>query len=87
MNVWRMPLTPMRAPIVIDLKTDPYEYAWDASAYWEGWFMQRAYLVLPAVSKVSAYLATYRDFPPRQHPASFSIDQVIEKLESATKSK
>jgi arylsulfatase len=87
MNVWRMPLTPMRAPIVIDLKSDPYEYSWDASAYWEGWFMQHAYLALPAVSRVATYLSTYKEFPPRQRPASFSIDQVIEKLEASTKGK
>jgi arylsulfatase len=87
MNVWRMPLTPVRAPIIIDLKSDPYEYSWDGSAYWEKFLMEHAYLALPAVAKVSAYLATYREFPPRQRPASFSIDQVIEKLEAATKSK
>jgi arylsulfatase len=39
------------------------------------------------VEKVSQYLATYREFPPRQHPASFSVDQVIEKLEAGNKGK
>lgn len=87
MAVWRMPLTSLRAPIVIDLKSDPYEYAWDASANWEAWFMKHAYLVLPSAEKVGAYLATYRDFPPRQRPASFSIDQVIDKLEAGNKAK
>jgi arylsulfatase A-like enzyme len=87
MNVWRMPLTPMRAPLIIDLKADPYENAWDASVGWEDWMMKRAYLALPAVAKVSAYLSTYKEFPPRQRPASFSIDQVIEKLEAGTKAK
>ena len=87
MNVWRMPLTPVRAPIMIDLKTDPYENSWDGSAYWERFAMEHTYLVLPAVAKVSAYLATFREFPPRQRPASFSIDQVIEKIEQTTKSK
>ncbi len=77
----------MRAPVMIDLKADPYEYSWDASAYWEKWMMDRAFLVLPAVAKVSAYLASYKEFPPRQRPASFSIDQVIEKLEAATKTR
>jgi arylsulfatase len=87
MNVWRMPITPLRAPIMIDLLSDPYEYSWDNSAYWEKWTMDRAFLVLPAIAKVSAYLSTYKEFPPRQRPASFSIDQVIEKLESSTKAK
>jgi hypothetical protein len=85
MNVWRMPLTSLRAPIVIDLKSDPYEYAWDASIGWEKWFIDRSFLVLPAVEKVGAYLATYKDFPPRQRPASFSIDQVMENLEAGEK--
>jgi arylsulfatase A-like enzyme len=87
MNVWRMPLTPMRAPVMIDLKSDPYEYSWDASANWEKWALDRTYLALPAIAKLSAYLATYKEFPPRQRPASFSIDQVIEKLEANTKGK
>jgi len=87
MDVWRMPLTPMRAPLMIDLQSDPYEYSWDASAYWERWGMEHAFLILPAVAKVTAYLTTYKDFPPRQRPASFSIDQVIGKLEAATKTK
>ena len=87
MNVWRMPLTSMRAPVVIDLASDSYEYSWDASAYWEKWMIEHSFLVLPAVAKVSAYLRSYKEFPPRQHPASFSIDQVIEKLETTTKGK
>jgi arylsulfatase len=85
MDVWRMPLTPVRAPIIIDLNSDPYEYAWDASVGWENWLMAHAFMALPAVGKVSQYLATYREFPPRQRPASFSIDQVIEKLEAGSK--
>ncbi|MEJ1238483.1 arylsulfatase [Chryseolinea sp. T2] len=85
MKVWRYPLTPLRAPVMIDLKSDPYEYSWDNSAYWEKWAMEHTYLVLPAVAKVSAYLQTYKEFPPRQRPASFSVDQVIQKLEASSK--
>ena len=49
--------------------------------------MDRSFLILPSVQKVAQYLATYKDFPPRQRPASFSIDQVIEKLQSVTTAK
>ncbi|MGC3944991.1 MAG: arylsulfatase [Chryseolinea sp.] len=63
MKVWRYPLTPLRAPVMIDLKSDPYEYSWDNSAYWEKWAMERAYLILPAVAKVSVYLQSYTGFP------------------------
>lgn len=87
MKVWRFPLTSLRAPIMIDLQSDPYEYSWDAAANWEDWAAKHTFLVLPAVAKVGQYLGTYKEFPPRQRPASFSIDQVMEKLESGTKGK
>lgn len=85
MEIWRNPMMQLRGPITIDLKSDPYEYAVDGSIGYEKWLMDRAFVILPAVSKVGAYLQSYKDFPPRQRPASFSIDQVIDKLESSTK--
>jgi len=85
MQVWRQPMTSMRAPVMMDLKSDPYENSVDGAVGYEAWAMEHAYLILPAVSKVGAYLQSYKEFPPRQRPASFSIDQVIEKLERATK--
>jgi arylsulfatase len=86
MEIWRNPLTKLRAPFTIDLMTDPFEYAVDGSpVLYEKWLMDRAFLILPAVQKVGQYLASYKEFPPRQRPASFSIDQVIEALERATK--
>ncbi len=83
MAVWRMPLTTLRAPLVVDLLSDPYEYSIDGSANYEAWMLHRAFLVLPAVQKVGQYLATYKEFPPRQRPASFSIDQILEKLDAS----
>ncbi len=85
MAIWRDPMTTLRAPLVIDLKSDPYEYANDGSANYDKWFIDRAFLILPSVEKVSNYLKTYKEFPPRQKPASFSIDQALEKLSTVTK--
>ena len=31
---------------------------------------------------MTEFLATFREFPPRQRAASFSIDQAVEKLQS-----
>ncbi|MDB5487376.1 MAG: arylsulfatase family protein, partial [Reyranella sp.] len=87
MDVWRMPLTPLRAPIMIDLLSDPFENSFDGSAYWEKWVIDRAFLILPAVAKVSNYMASYKEFPPRQRPSSFSIDQVMDKVNAAMKTK
>jgi arylsulfatase len=86
-TVWMNPLTKLRVPLICDLKSDPYEYSVDASAYYHGWLMNHAFLVVPSVQVVAAYLKTYKDFPPRQRPATFSIDQVIEQLEAGMKGK
>jgi arylsulfatase len=85
--VWRMPPTPLRGPIIIDLMSDPFEYAFDGAAGYDLWLIEHAFLILPAVSKVAAYMATYKDFPPRQRPASFSIDQGMEKVNASLKGK
>ncbi len=87
MEIWRNPMMTLRAPIIIDLKSDPFEYAADGSIHYERWLVDHAFLMLPAVDKVATYLATYKNFPPRQRPASFSIDQVLDKINAAMKVK
>src|SRR5262245_46844031 len=86
-TVWLMPLTKLRIPIMIDLKSDPYEYAPQASGHYRLWVGDHAFLISPAVATVGRYLKTYKDFPPRQRPATFSIDQILEKLEAGLKGK
>ncbi|WP_111599099.1 arylsulfatase [Chitinophaga skermanii] len=82
--VWRDPMIKLRAPLLEDLRSDPFEYAFDhASAYYDKWFMDRAFLILPSANRVGEYLATYKQFPPRQRPASFNIDAFTEALKSA----
>ena len=39
--------------------------------------------MLAATALVAQFLATFEEFPPRQKAASFTIDQVVEKLEAA----
>jgi arylsulfatase len=86
-TVWQNPLTRLRVPMICDLKSDPYEYSVDASANYHPWLLDRSFLVVPSIQVVGNYLKTYKDFPPRQRPATFSIDQVIEKLEEGLKGK
>jgi arylsulfatase len=42
--------------------------------------LDRAYLLVPAQDYVAQFLATFKEFPPRQKAASFSLDQVMDKL-------
>ena len=82
MEIWRNPMVHLRAPFTVDLYQDPYEYAVDGSIGYESWLIDRAFLLLPAVEKVGVYLASYKEFPPRQRPASFNIDALTEKLKT-----
>jgi len=41
------------------------------------------YLALAATALVAQFLETFKEFPPRQKAASFTIDQVVAKLEAA----
>ena len=45
--------------------------------------MDHAFLIVPAQAIVGEFLQTFMEFPPRQKAASFTVDQVMEKLEAA----
>ena len=80
MKVWQEPLVPLRVPDIYNLRTDPFERATeDATMFYEKWKTDRAFLLVPAQAIVGEFLKTFKDFPPRQKPASFSIDQALEK--------
>jgi arylsulfatase A-like enzyme len=82
MALWAEPFTPLRFPKIFNLRLDPYERAdITSNTYWD-WVVSRAYLLVPAQSFVAQMLSTLVEFPARQKPASFSIDQVLEKLQT-----
>ena len=81
-RVWMEPFTPLRLPLIFNLRRDPYERATDHSNTYYDWLLDRAYLLVPAQQYVAQFLATFQEFPPRQKAASFSLDQVIEKMSS-----
>jgi arylsulfatase A-like enzyme len=80
LRVWMEPFVPLRAPKMFNLRTDPFERADITSNTYYDWMLDRAFLMAPAQDIVGAFLATFREFPPRQKAASFTIDQVMEQL-------
>ena len=82
-DVWRHPFTTLRAPIFFDLEVDPFERGQEGMNY-NDWWYRRSYLAVPIQNIVGKTLMTFKDFPPRQKPASFTIDQAMEKLTQAT---
>jgi arylsulfatase len=82
--LWAEPFVPLRLPKMINLRRDPFERADENSnTYWD-WLITHEYLVVPAQAFVAQEIQSFKDFPPRQEPASFNLDKVLEKLKDAS---
>jgi arylsulfatase A-like enzyme len=79
-QAWIEPFVPLRIPYIENLRRDPYERGMLTSNTYFDWLLDRAYLLVPAQAYVGEFLATFKEYPPRQKAASFSLDQVMEKL-------
>jgi arylsulfatase A-like enzyme len=82
-DVWRRPFTTLRAPIFFDLEVDPFERGQEGMGY-NDWWYRRSFMAVPIQNIVGKTLMTFKDFPPRQKPASFTIDQAMEALMRST---
>jgi hypothetical protein len=66
--------------VAVQLEDDPYEVASVTSnTYWDR-YAAHAFLLVPAQAYVGKFLATFREYPPRMKAASFTIDEVLERL-------
>ncbi len=81
--IWLDPFVELRAPKIVNLRRDPFERALDDSNTYYDWMIDRIYMVVPAQAAVAEAIAELREFPPRQKPASFNLDRVLEKLQEA----
>ncbi|PSB22793.1 arylsulfatase [filamentous cyanobacterium CCP2] len=80
LQIWAEPFTVLRSPKLYNLRTDPFERAdFTSNTYWD-WYLNKGYRIMAAQAIVSKFLETFKDFPPRQKAASFTIDQALEKL-------
>jgi arylsulfatase A-like enzyme len=73
-QVWQNPLVCLRAPTLINLRMDPYERADFTSDQIFDWRVKNAYLVFQVGMVAQQFMDTFKEYPPSQLPASFSID-------------
>jgi arylsulfatase len=81
LRAWIEPLTPLRTPLIFNLRRDPYERAYRTSNTYYDWMLDHAFMLVPAQRYVRNFLETFQEFPPRQEAASFSLDNVLEAME------
>jgi len=82
--VWSHPFTGLRAPKLFNLRTDPFERAdTDSNSYGHWWF-ERIFLLSSSASFVGEFMATFQDYPQRQKPAKFNVEDILKLLETTT---
>ncbi|MFZ2087641.1 MAG: arylsulfatase [Desulfobaccales bacterium] len=80
---WFEPFVPLRAPKIFHLRRDPFERADENSnTYWD-WLISHTYIIYAMQGLVADQIESFKKFPPRQKPASFNLDRVLEGLENA----
>ncbi len=82
LRVWQEEFQHPRLPYIFNLRTDPFERASITSNTYYDWLLDHAFLLVPAQKYVGDFLATFKEYPPRQKAASFTIGKVLEKMQT-----
>ena len=69
--------------MIFDLEIDPLEKGSDGMGY-NSWFYDRLFLMGGAQKYAKEMLATFKEFPPRQKPGSFTISDASAMLEQGS---
>ncbi|XIA66284.1 arylsulfatase [Bradyrhizobium sp. TZ2] len=87
MRIWAEPFTKLRLAKLFDLRSDAYERAdITSNTYWD-WVFDNAGLMYGVLAEAGEFLQTFKEFPPSQRPDSFSVDQMVEKLQRSLDAK
>jgi arylsulfatase len=86
LRVWIDPFKVLRAPLLTNLRMDPFERAEHENAMgYQRFFVEHMWAFAPAGAYVAQWLQSFKDFPPRQKPGSFNLDRVMESVTSSSK--
>jgi arylsulfatase len=80
LRIWAEPFVPLRVPKLFNLRLDPFERADITSNTYYDWLLSHDFIILAAQTVLMPFLESFKEFPPRQKPASFTIDQALEKM-------
>jgi arylsulfatase A-like enzyme len=79
-DVWQDPFVTLRTPKLFTVRGDPFERADREGIGYEQWRFERIFLLVPAQAYVGQWLESFKKYPPRQKPASFNLDQVMDQM-------
>ncbi len=85
LDVWIEPFVKLRAPILTNLRLDPFELAPDIGMDYNRWYIDHMFMIAPAGAIVGQWLQSFREYPPRQKPGTFNLDNVMDAVMSGSK--
>ncbi len=82
LNIWMNPFTCLRLPKLYNLRMDPYERADITSDQYNDWLVHNDYLLILGVMASEEFIETFKEYPPSQAPASFTVnpEAILEML-------
>lgn len=79
MGVWAEPFTKLRLQKIFNLYQDPFERAdITSNTFWD-WQMNHVQLMYGVIQDVVVFAETFKDYPPRSIPPSFSAYTIMEE--------
>jgi arylsulfatase len=66
--------------MLMNLRSDPFERAWNESIGYEKWALERVFMIAPVGNIVAEWLQSFKDFPPRQTSGSFNLSNVLDSI-------
>ena len=79
-DVWRDQFQVLRAPMLCNLRMDPFERAENESIGYDIWWVDHMFVFAPAAAYVGEWVQSFNEFPPRQKPGTFNLDRVMESI-------
>jgi arylsulfatase A-like enzyme len=84
-QVWSEPFVSLRLPKIFNLRRDPFERADTDANNYNTWWVRHVFLLVPSQKVVGEFAATFKDFPSRQKPAKFNVDDVLTQMQKSGK--
>ena len=78
--LWREPFVELRAPLLFNLRRDPFEKSQHNSNTYNNWFLDRVFILGPMQRVAGQFLMTMKEYPPSQTPGSFNLEGIQKKI-------
>jgi arylsulfatase len=84
LQIWLEPFVELRAPLLTNLRRDPFEKAYEGSNTYYDWYIDRAYILIAIQGYAFNFLSTFKDYPPSQTAGDWSLSKVEKQIEQMT---